>query len=87
MKWSESQKRKIILELMKLSSQDQLSYMQGLIKERLPTLEKDFTRFLPRVLTVYIFSFLDPRTLCRCSQVREMDLIAAVSLVDLYTSV
>ncbi|CAD5118276.1 DgyrCDS6992 [Dimorphilus gyrociliatus] len=29
----------------------------------------DFTAALPRVLSIYIFSFLDPRSLCRCSQV------------------
>ncbi|XP_016152524.1 PREDICTED: F-box only protein 16 [Ficedula albicollis] len=29
----------------------------------------DFTTRLPRVLSLYIFSFLDPRSLCRCAQV------------------
>ena len=30
---------------------------------------EDFTRALPRVLSLYVFSFLDPRSLSRCAQV------------------
>ena len=29
----------------------------------------DFTTVLPRFLSMYIFSFLEPKTLCRCAQV------------------
>ncbi|ESN96696.1 hypothetical protein HELRODRAFT_138327, partial [Helobdella robusta] len=29
----------------------------------------DFVTIFPRYLSLYIFSFLDPKSLCRCSQV------------------
>ena len=68
-KWSEPQRKKVIADVLKLSNQSQLYYTDKLVSEKLPTKERDFTRVLPRVLTLYIFSYLDPRTLCRCAQV------------------
>ena len=40
------------------------------INDRKPMHRGDFTRKLPRVVSLYIYSFLDPRSLCRASQVR-----------------
>uniref|UniRef100_A0A803VHU5 F-box protein 16 n=1 Tax=Ficedula albicollis TaxID=59894 RepID=A0A803VHU5_FICAL len=39
------------------------------LQARVPIEAVDFTTRLPRVLSLYIFSFLDPRSLCRCAQV------------------
>ncbi|XP_067950065.1 F-box only protein 16-like isoform X2 [Watersipora subatra] len=68
-KWSEPQRKRVVNDILKLSSQSQLKFTDQMLAERLPTKEHDFTRVLPRVLSLYLFSFLDPRTLCRCAQV------------------
>jgi F-box protein 16 len=47
----------------------QLTYARNLLTKRFPAQHQDFTRLFPRVLCLYIFSFLDPRSLCRCAQV------------------
>lgn len=47
----------------------QLQYAFSLVDDKIPITHVDFTRRLPRVVSVYIFSFLDPRSLCRCAQV------------------
>jgi len=68
-KWSDGQRKKIIDDVVRMSKESQLHYVQGLVSVRVATRELDFTRIFPRVLTLYLFSFLDPRTLCRCAQV------------------
>lgn len=75
-KWSDAQRKRMVGDILKLSNLSQLLYTDNLLTERLPTRERDFTRFLPRVLTLYLFSFLDPRTLCRCSQVSAVQILA-----------
>ena len=47
----------------------QLDLTSAVIARRKPVMYSDFTRLFPRVLSVYIFSFLDPRSLSRCAQV------------------
>ncbi len=47
----------------------QLTYARNMLTKRFPANHQDFTRLFPRVLCLYIFSFLDPRSLCRASQV------------------
>ena len=47
----------------------QLTYARNLLTKRFPAHHQDFTRLFPRVLSLYIFSFLDPRSLCRAAQV------------------
>jgi len=49
----------------------QLTYTRNLLTKRFPAHHQDFTRLFPRVLCLYIFSFLDPRSLSRCAQVRS----------------
>jgi len=48
----------------------QLEQVSVSIAKRKPMMHDDFTRNFPRVLSIYVFSFLDPRSLCRCAQVR-----------------
>ncbi|KAJ8321652.1 hypothetical protein KUTeg_000123 [Tegillarca granosa] len=67
-KWSNEQRKKVLEEIVKHSKVKQLHYAQKIIAERVPTTSGDFTRELPRVVSLYIFSFLDPRSLCRCSR-------------------
>ena len=68
-KWTDEQRRHIIEDLVHGSKLKQLQYAQFLVNEKVPMKQEDFTRVLPKVLSVYLFSFLDPRSLCRCSRV------------------
>lgn len=68
-RWSDAQRRIILEILISKCKNSQLQYTFSLIDERIPITHVDFTRKLPRVITVYIMSFLDPRSLCRCAQV------------------
>ncbi|KAL5108387.1 hypothetical protein TcWFU_000723 [Taenia crassiceps] len=47
------------------STASNLSYHETLALR----VQQHFTRILPRIVSVYIFSFLDPRSLCRAAQV------------------
>jgi len=47
----------------------QLELTNSVIARRKPVMYSDFTRSFSRVLSIYIFSFLDPRSLCRCARV------------------
>ena len=47
----------------------QLELVNTMIGHQKPVSREDFTRVLPRVLSLQIFSYLDPRSLCRCAQV------------------
>ncbi|CAG5125526.1 unnamed protein product, partial [Candidula unifasciata] len=69
LKWNDNQRKKLFEELVVVSQRKQLEYARELIDSRIPCNKEDFTRFLPRVITLYIFSFLDAQSLCRCAQV------------------
>ncbi|CAH8624927.1 unnamed protein product [Schistosoma margrebowiei] len=56
-------------KLFELCTQKQLESLFHNIENKIPLYQIDFTRILPRVLCIYLFSFLDPRSLCRCAQV------------------
>ncbi|CAL1541129.1 unnamed protein product [Lymnaea stagnalis] len=68
-KWTDDQRKKLFEELVGNSKTKQLEYARELIDSRVPCSKDDFTRFLPRVITLYIFSFLDARSLCQSAQV------------------
>ncbi|CAH8626775.1 unnamed protein product [Schistosoma bovis] len=68
-KWSESQRKELMTKLFELCTQKQLESLFHNIENKIPLYQIDFTRILPRVLCIYLFSFLDPRSLCRCAQV------------------
>lgn len=68
-KWTDDQRKRIIEDLVQGSKLKQLQHAQTLVNEKVPMKQEDFTRVLPKVLSVYLFSFLDPRSLCRCSRV------------------
>ncbi|KAK7907369.1 hypothetical protein WMY93_015981 [Mugilogobius chulae] len=68
-KWTDSQKKTILQDLIQSCSLDQLILLSLTVSRRLPLQAADFTCMLPRVLSLHIFSFLDPRSLCRCAQV------------------
>ncbi|XP_016069366.1 PREDICTED: F-box only protein 16 isoform X2 [Miniopterus natalensis] len=68
-KWTDSQRRRILAGLLERCSLSQQKFCCRKLQEKLPAEALDFTTKLPRVLSLYIFSFLDPRSLCRCAQV------------------
>ncbi|XP_029820741.1 F-box only protein 16 [Manacus vitellinus] len=68
-KWTDGQRRRILVDLLERCSLAQQKFCSRQLQDRIPTEAVDFTTRLPRVLSLYIFSFLDPRSLCRCAQV------------------
>ncbi|XP_076818163.1 F-box only protein 16-like [Clavelina lepadiformis] len=68
-KWQDTQKRIIVDDILRNLSTKHLVSLNETLNAKFPQEKFDFTRIMPRVLTLYIFSFLDPRTLCRCAQV------------------
>ncbi|XP_066134692.1 F-box only protein 16 isoform X2 [Saccopteryx bilineata] len=67
-KWTDSQRRRILTGLLERCSLSQQKFCCRKLQERIPAEALDFTTKLPRMLSLYIFSFLDPRSLCRCAQ-------------------
>ncbi|XP_042201662.1 F-box only protein 16-like, partial [Callorhinchus milii] len=63
-KWTDNQRRRILLGLFERCSLSQLRFCQQQLWSRVPAEAVDLASFLPRVLSLYIFSFLDPRSLC-----------------------
>ena len=59
----------------------QLTYTRNLLTKRFPAQHQDFTRLFPRVLCLYIFSFLDPRSLCRSAQVKNFFILSFINLI------
>ncbi|KAM3851585.1 F-box only protein 16 [Vipera latastei] len=68
-KWTDSQRRRILTDFLEHCSLSQLKFCFKLLQDQVPIEALDFSTQLPRVLTLYIFSFLDPRSLSRCAQV------------------
>ncbi|XP_052549041.1 F-box only protein 16 [Tympanuchus pallidicinctus] len=68
-KWTDAQRQKILVDQLELCSLSLKKFCAQKLQDRIPIEALDFTVKLPRVLSLYIFSFLDPRSLCRCAQV------------------
>ncbi|ESN96439.1 hypothetical protein HELRODRAFT_185083 [Helobdella robusta] len=68
-KWSDDQKLQIIDDFVSQMKSKHLDALRELLANKKNFFHEDFTRCLPRILSVYIFSFLDPRSLSRCAQV------------------
>jgi len=68
-KWQDGQKRIVVGDIVQSLSQKHLYELHENLNNKFPQEKFDFTKRLPRVLSLYLFSFLDPRTLCRCAQV------------------
>ncbi|XP_052765631.1 F-box only protein 16-like [Mya arenaria] len=68
-KWTHDQRKHIMEDLIHKAKIREKGFIRDYVKEHVPALKRDFTRHLPRVISIYIFSFLDPRSLCRAGQV------------------
>ncbi|XP_033107006.1 epithelial cell-transforming sequence 2 oncogene-like [Anneissia japonica] len=67
--WTDSQRKRFFNYLLHRSKKSQLSFIQHWFQERVPVRHLDFTTVLPKFLSLYILSYLDPRSLCRASVV------------------
>ncbi|CAG5927891.1 unnamed protein product, partial [Menidia menidia] len=67
--WSDGQRKVVLRDLVLNCSVEQLRFLGLCVSGRLPLQAADFTCLLPRALCLFLFSFLDPRSLCRCAQV------------------
>ncbi|KAG7316800.1 hypothetical protein KOW79_020341 [Hemibagrus wyckioides] len=68
-KWSDSQRKQVLQDFFSRCSSAQMKYLRQTLCTQVPEEALDFTSVLPRVISLYVFSFLDPRSLCRCAQV------------------
>ncbi|XP_069559243.1 F-box only protein 16 [Brachyistius frenatus] len=68
-RWSDGQRKAVLQDLVLSGSVEQLRFLSLSVSRQLPLQAADFTCLLPRALCLYLFSFLDPRSLCRCAQV------------------
>ncbi|KAK2890417.1 hypothetical protein Q8A73_018717 [Channa argus] len=68
-RWSDSQRKAVLQDFVLRCSVEQLRFLSLSVSRRLPLQAADFTCLLPRALSLYLFSFLDPRSLSRCAQV------------------
>ena len=55
--------------LLGVCTNKQIRLLQDKLDERFPTDRIDFSRQLPRKISLHILKFLDPRSLSRCAQV------------------
>ncbi|KAL6096284.1 fbxo16 [Pungitius sinensis] len=67
--WSGGQRRAVLQDLVLSCSVEQLRFLSSSVSRRLPLQAADFSCLLPRAICLYVFSFLDPRSLCRCARV------------------
>lgn len=70
-KWTDSQRKQVLQDFFSRCSAGQLKHLRQTLSSWVPEETLDFTTVLPRVISLYIFSFLDPRSLCRCAQVSK----------------
>uniref|UniRef100_A0A8C0GZC9 Epithelial cell transforming 2 like n=1 Tax=Chelonoidis abingdonii TaxID=106734 RepID=A0A8C0GZC9_CHEAB len=67
--WTDKQRKQFFHTMLMRCSKSQLKFTQNWFAERIPVTKVDFTRVLPRFISLYIFSFLSPRELCAAAQV------------------
>ncbi|XP_067098397.1 F-box only protein 16 [Osmerus mordax] len=68
-KWTDGQRKAVLQDFFSRCTVVQLRFLRQSLSLQVAEEAVDFTSVLPRVLSLYIFSFLDPRSLCRCTQV------------------
>ncbi|KAM4770990.1 epithelial cell-transforming sequence 2 oncogene-like [Rhinophrynus dorsalis] len=67
--WTDKQRKQFLHFILMRSNKSQLKFMQDWFTEEVPITKLDFTTVLPRFISLYIFSFLNPHDLCCASQV------------------
>ncbi|XP_044147657.1 epithelial cell-transforming sequence 2 oncogene-like [Bufo gargarizans] len=67
--WTDKQRKQFLHAILTRSSRSQLKFIQDWFSEEVPVTKVDFTTVLPRILSLYILSFLNPHDLCSAAQV------------------
>ncbi|XP_048830772.1 epithelial cell-transforming sequence 2 oncogene-like isoform X1 [Brienomyrus brachyistius] len=67
--WTDNQRKLFIHDILRRCSRSQLKFTRDWFMEAFPSTNMDFTSVLPRFLSLYILSFLNPRELCIVAQV------------------
>ncbi|KAM9316688.1 epithelial cell-transforming sequence 2 oncogene-like [Gastrophryne carolinensis] len=67
--WTDKQRKQFLHSILMRSSRLQLKFLQDWFTEEVPITKLDFTTVIPRFLSIYIFSFLNPHDLCSAAQV------------------
>ncbi|XP_030642507.1 epithelial cell-transforming sequence 2 oncogene-like [Chanos chanos] len=67
--WTDHQRKQFIQILLTRCSKSQLRFTRDWLLETVPVTRVDFTAVLPRFLSLYILSFLNPLQLCTAAQV------------------
>ena len=66
--WNEIQRKRFFDFILDQSSHPELKFILAWFKQPVRT-QQDFTTILPRIVSTHIFSYLDPRSLCRAASV------------------
>ncbi|XP_052025989.1 epithelial cell-transforming sequence 2 oncogene-like isoform X2 [Apodemus sylvaticus] len=67
--WTNRQRREFLFVILSQCSKSQLRFIQDWFSERRQVARVDFSTVLPRYISLYIFSFLNPKDLCAAAQV------------------
>ncbi|XP_066283473.1 epithelial cell-transforming sequence 2 oncogene-like isoform X2 [Branchiostoma lanceolatum] len=67
--WTDAQRKKFLATILLKCTRSQLLFIRDWFVQEVPVERMDFTTVLPRFLSMYIFSFLDPRSMCRAAGV------------------
>ncbi|XP_036398027.1 epithelial cell-transforming sequence 2 oncogene-like [Megalops cyprinoides] len=67
--WTDRQRKQFIHSILTRCSKSQLNFTRDWFLEVVPIMHLDFTTVLPRFLSLYILSFLNPQDLCSAAQV------------------
>lgn len=67
--WTDSQRKRFFSTVFQQCKRTQYKFVQNWFQDNVPLQHLDFATVLPKFLSLYIFTFLDPKSLCRCAQV------------------
>ncbi|KAF7254698.1 Epithelial cell-transforming sequence 2 oncogene-like [Varanus komodoensis] len=67
--WTDKQRKQFLHWILTKCNKSQLRFAEKWFVENTPLTKVDFTTLLPRFISLYIFSFLNPKDLCAAAQV------------------
>nr|XP_019588337.1 PREDICTED: epithelial cell-transforming sequence 2 oncogene-like isoform X1 [Rhinolophus sinicus]XP_019588338.1 PREDICTED: epithelial cell-transforming sequence 2 oncogene-like isoform X1 [Rhinolophus sinicus]XP_019588339.1 PREDICTED: epithelial cell-transforming sequence 2 oncogene-like isoform X1 [Rhinolophus sinicus]XP_019588340.1 PREDICTED: epithelial cell-transforming sequence 2 oncogene-like isoform X1 [Rhinolophus sinicus] len=67
--WTNKQRQEFLFTIFLRCTKSQLRFVQDRFPERMQVAKVDFSTVLPRFISLYIFSFLNPKDLCAAAQV------------------
>ncbi|KAJ6660161.1 hypothetical protein lerEdw1_018088 [Lerista edwardsae] len=67
--WTDKQRNQFLHWMLMRCNKSQLKLFETWFVENIPVTKVDFTTLLPRFISLYIFSYLNPKALCAAAQV------------------